>query len=125
MKINWRSWSLRSLYLFLAASFLSMLWAGFKLPWFGVGKFLPVPFAAFAFLVSYFQKRERLKREALREAIRTLSNDLTLSGDFTIDDFDLLYEVEELEQIVSLLMEMPEGQRKLQVAVDVVENESV
>ena len=125
MKINWLAWSLRSLHLFLAAGCVSVLWAVFKLPWFGVGKFLPLPFAAFAFLVSHFVKRDKLKREALKGNIRTLSNDLTLQGDFTIDDFDLLYDVEELERIILMLKEMPEGQRKLQLAFDVLENESV
>ena len=84
---------------------------------------LPPLFAAYAFLSSYFAKRERLRKKQLQEEIRSLCDDLTLPGDFTIGDFDLLYDVEELEQISSKLKGMPIGRRKLQTAVDTVEKQ--
>jgi hypothetical protein len=84
---------------------------------------LPPLFAAYAFLSAYFVKRERLRRKQLQEEVRRLCDDLTLQGDFIIDDFDLLYDVEELEQIISNLKGMPIGQRRLQTAVDAVEKQ--
>jgi hypothetical protein len=62
-----------------------------------------------------------LRRNQLREEARSLCDGLTPQGDFAIDDFDLFYEVEELEQIVELLKAMPVGQRRLQAAVNAVE----
>lgn len=125
MKVNWSTWALRSVYLVLFTYALLAIWTYFKWPGAGIVKFAPLPFVALGFLASHFTKRERLRRETLREEIRALSNDLTLRGDFTIDDFDMLYDVEELERIILMLKEMPEGQRKLQLAFDVLENESV
>jgi hypothetical protein len=78
---------------------------------------------AYVFFAASFIKRERLQREQLRESIRSLCDDLRLAGDYTIDDFDLLYELDELERIIQLLQAQPAGRRKLQFAVDVLEKE--
>jgi hypothetical protein len=121
MKVDWSAHSLRGLYVFVGTSVLAIFWVWLKWPWDGVVRGLPLLVAAYAFLASYFVKRERLRRKQLRDEARSLCDDLTLQGDFTIDDFDLLYEVEELEQIVELLKAMPIGQRRLQAAVNAVE----
>lgn len=113
MKVNWLAHSSRSLYLFLGMGVLAIVWTWLKWPWTDVVRWVPLPFAAYAFLASYFVKRERLRRKQLQEEVRSLCDDLTLQGDFTIDDFDLLYDVEELEQIVEFLKTMPVGQRRL------------
>lgn len=63
------------------------------------------------------------EKRKLREEIRGLSDDLTLKDDLTVEDLDLLYELEELEQIISYLKGMPIGRRKLQTAVDEVEKQ--
>jgi hypothetical protein len=123
MKVNWSAHSLRSFYLFLGTGLLSIVWTWLNWPWAGVVKWFPLPFVAYAFLASYFVKRERLRRKQLKEEVRSLCDDPTLKGDFTIDDFDLLYEVEELEQIISNLKGMPMGRRRLQTAVDAVEKQ--
>ena len=121
MKVDWSAHSLRGLYLFVGTGVLAIVWTWLKWPQAGVVGILPLLFAAYSFLASYFVKRERLRRAQLREEARSLCDDLALQGDFTVDDFDLLYEVEELEQIVGLLKAMPIGQRRLQAAVDAVE----
>lgn len=123
MKVDWLSHSSRGLYLFLGASVLAIVWVWLKWPWAGVVRALQLLAIAYAFLAAYFVKHERLRRKQLLEEVRSLSDDLALEGDFTIDDFDLLYDVEELEQIVSNLKEMAKGQRKLQTAVDMVEKQ--
>ena len=125
MKVNWWVHSSRSLYLFLVTSVLAIAWTWLKWPWAGVISGLQLLSAAFAFIALYFVKRERLRRKQLLEEARSLCDDLALQGDFTIDDFDLFYEVEELEHIVKLLKAMPIGQRRLQVAVDAVEQQLV
>jgi len=79
--------------------------------------------AAYAAANLYLIRRERQRKEKLREEIRNLSDDLTLKDDLTIEDLDLLYEVEELEQIISNLKGMPIGRQKLQTAVDAVEKQ--
>jgi len=121
MKVNWLAHSLRGLYLLLGTSVLAIVWTWLKWPSAGVIRWLPLLFAAYAFLASYYVKRERLRRNQLREEARSLCDGLTPQGDFAIDDFDLFYEVEELEQIVELLKAMPVGQRRLQAAVNAVE----
>ncbi|HKQ74588.1 MAG TPA: hypothetical protein VJ810_12930 [Blastocatellia bacterium] len=121
MKVDWLAHSLRGIYLLVGTGILAIVWTWLKWPWAGVVRVLPLLFAAYAFLASYFVKRERLRREQLREEIRGLGDNLILKGDFTVDDLDLLYKVEELEQIVVLLKAMPTEQRRLQAAVDAVE----
>jgi hypothetical protein len=64
-----------------------------------------------------------LRREQLREEVRSLRDDPSLQGEFAIDDFDLLYDVEELDQIVALLKATPGGQRGLKIAFDVMEKQ--
>jgi hypothetical protein len=123
MKVNWLAHSSRGIYLLLGTSVLAIVWTWLKWPWAGVMRALPLLVAVYAFIASYFVKRERLRRKQLQEEIRSLCDDLTLQGDFTVDDFDLLYEVEELEQIISNLKEMPIGGRKLQTAVYAVEKQ--
>src|SRR5262245_15237195 len=120
-KVDWLVHSLRGLYLLVGTSVLAIVWVWLKWPWASVVRAIPLLVAAYVFLASYFVKRERLRRKQLREEVRSLSDDLTLEGDFTIDDFDLLYDVEELEQIVALLKAMPAGQRSLQIAFDMME----
>jgi len=123
MKIDWSAHSLRSLYLLVGTGVLAIVWTWLKWPWAGAVRILPLLFAAYSLLASYFVKRERLRKEQLREEVRSLGDDLTLQGAFTVDDFDLLYEVEKLEQIVGLLKAMSIGQRRLQAAVDAIEQQ--
>jgi hypothetical protein len=123
MKVNWLAHSSRGIYLLLGTSVLAIVWTWLKWPWAGVMRALPLLVAVYAFIASYFVKRERLRRKQLKEEVRSLCDDPTLKGDFTIDDFDLLYEVEELEQIISNLKGMPMGRRRLQTAVDAVEKQ--
>jgi hypothetical protein len=110
--------SLRPLYLFLVAGALHVIWVAFKWPWLIVIKTLYLLCAAYALTNLYLIRRERKRKETLKEEIRELSDDLTLRGDYTVDDFDLLYEAGDLERISSTLKTMPDGQRKLQAAVD-------
>lgn len=121
MKIN-PDYSLRPLYLFLAVGALHIIWITFKWPWLIAIKSLYLLCVAYAFTNVYLIKRERQRKEKLREEIRNLSDDLVLKDDPTIEDLDLLYEVKELEQIISYLKGMPMGQRKLQVAVDLLDS---
>ncbi|MEP7337959.1 MAG: hypothetical protein ABI977_09465 [Acidobacteriota bacterium] len=125
MKINWLGYSLRSVYAVLAIGALNVIWIYLKWPWASIVKTLFLLSVLCGYVISYLVKREKRRKEALREEIRALSNVQTLEGDFTIGDFDLLYDVDELKRLVSILKEMPEGQRKLQTAVDVVEKESM
>jgi hypothetical protein len=123
MKVNWSAHSSRGIYLLLGTSVLAIVWTWLKWPWAGAMRAIPLLVAVYAFLASYFVKRERLRRKQLQEEIRSLCDDLTLQSEFTIDDFDLLYDVEELEQILSNLTGMPIGRRKLKTAVDTVEKQ--
>ena len=90
MKIDWLTYSLRSVYAVLVTAALVVIWTFFKWPWIGVIKVFLLLSATCSLVISYFVKRDRLRKEALREKICALSNDLTLQGDFTIDDFNLL-----------------------------------
>lgn len=125
MKIDWLAQSVLSIYLLIGASIVAIVWTYFDWPWAGVVKVIPLFFAAYGFLVAHLVKRARLKGEQLKKEIRELSDDLTLQDDFTVDDLDALYEVEELEQIVATLKAMPIGQRKLQDAVEAIEKNQV
>lgn len=119
MKIN-PDYSLRPLYLLLGVGALQVIWIAFKWPGGAVVKTLFLLCVVYVFSNVYLIKRERQKKENLREEIRELSDDLTLEDEFSTDYLDLVYEVEELEQIISNLKGMPAGQRKLQAAVDAV-----
>jgi hypothetical protein len=123
MKVNWLAHSSRGIYLLLGTSVLAIVWTWLKWPWAGVMRALPLLVAVYAFIASYFVKRERLRRKQLQEEIRSLCDDLTLQSGFTIDDLDLIYDVGELERILSNLTGMPIGWRKLQTAVDAVEKQ--
>jgi len=122
MKIN-PDHSSRPLYLLLVIGGLQVIWVYFKWPWGIVIKTLFLLCAAYAWANIYLISRERQRKEKLREEIRNLSDDLTLNDDLTLGDLNLLYEVEELEQIISNLKGMPIGRRKLQTAVDAVEKQ--
>ncbi|HEV2664596.1 MAG TPA: hypothetical protein VG324_06785 [Blastocatellia bacterium] len=122
MKIN-PDHSLRPLYLLFVIGGLQVIWVYFNWPWGIVIKTLFLLCAAYASANIYLIRRERERKEKLREEIRNLSDDLALKDDLTIEDLNLLYEVEELEQIISNLKGLPIGRRRLQTAVDAVEKQ--
>lgn len=115
--------SSRPIYLLLITGGLQAIWVYFKWPWITVIKTLFLLCAAYAWANAFLLRRERQRKGKLIEEIRALSDDLTLEADLTVEDLGLLYEVEELEQIISLLKGMSIGQRKLQTAVDAVEKQ--
>jgi hypothetical protein len=123
MKVNWSAHLLRVGYLFIGVCVLAMVWTRLKWPWAGVVRWLPLPFLAYAYLAFRFIKRERLRKDELREEIRRLGDDLAMEDDLTVDNLHWLYQVEELERILGLLKAMPVGQRRLQSAIDAVEQQ--
>jgi hypothetical protein len=123
MKIN-PDHTLRAGYPLLLTGGLQAIWVYFKWPWLIVIKTLFLLCAAYAFANVYLIRRERQRKEKLIEETRALSDDPTLEDDLTVEDLGRLYEVEELEQIISLLKGMPIGQRKLQTVLDAMEKSS-
>jgi hypothetical protein len=128
MKIDWSAHFSRSLYLVIGTGLLTIVWIYQKWPGANLIRILFLLLTSYGALAGYFFKREWLseiqRRKQLRDEIRSLCDDLSLQYAFSIDDFDLLYEVEELEQIIALLKAMPISHRRLQVAVDSVEEQS-
>jgi hypothetical protein len=122
MRIN-PDHSSRPLHLLLVIGGLQVIWVYFKWPWVIAIKTLFLLCAAYAFTNLYLIRRERQRKVQLKEEIRDLSDDLTLEDDLTVDDLDLLYEVKELEQIISNLERLPIGQRKLQTVLDAMEKQ--
>lgn len=125
MKVNWSAQTWRALYLLMGMCVLAVVWTGLKWPWAGVVRWLPLPLAAYAYLATHFVKRERLRKEQLRKEIRRLGDDLTMEDNLTVDDLHWLYEVEELERILAILKAMPQGQRRLQHAINAVDQQLV
>lgn len=121
MRVNLLTHSRWSVYLLLATGILSVIWVYLRWPYHNIVKPFPLLCAVYGLVSAYLLGRERQRKQKLKEEIRLVSDDLTLQSDYTVDDFDLLYEVDELEQLISKLKTMPKGQRTLQAAVDAVE----
>jgi hypothetical protein len=115
-------------FILLLLSFIArILWDYFALPY----RYIPwigSLICAIYFLLSLragerqIKIRER-KRDELKAQILGISDDTTLEDGDTVDELVGLCDLEELERVLTILKRMPEGERKLQAAFEVLEQE--